>query len=104
MPTPEKKRKILYYLYLEKLEGKVSNLLMEIESILSERRGCQCKIHHVLSGHLGSLCYNSFRWQSPRLFNYLPCYIHTSNSQTDFFKHSLDKFLKKIKDEPSIPN
>ena len=64
--TSEKKSKIVYYLLHP-------NLSMEIESMLSDKRGSLCKIHHVFSDHLGSLCYNSFRWWSSRLFNLMVC-------------------------------
>ena len=51
------------------LESKVLNFNPPIISLWNERRGRMCVESHVASGHLGSICYNSFRWKAARLFN-----------------------------------
>ena len=43
------------------LESKVLNFNQPIISLWNERRGCMCVESHVATGHLGSICYNSFR-------------------------------------------
>ena len=43
------------------LDSKVLNFNPPIISLWNERRGRMCVESHVASGHLGSICYNSFR-------------------------------------------
>ena len=54
------------------LESKVLNFNPPIISLWNERRGRMCVESHVATGHLGSICYNSFRWKAARLFKNMP--------------------------------
>ena len=61
------------------LEGHVINLSNPILSRFSPRRGCYFEISHVNHGRIGTLCFNSFRLKSCRLFNYsvvLEIFLH----------------------------
>ena len=52
------------------LESKVLNFNPPIISLWNERRGRMCVESHVASGHLGSICYNSFRWKGHSMSNH----------------------------------
>ena len=56
-----RERYIIIYVW-KMLESKVLNFNPPIISLWNERRGRMCVESHVASGHLGSICYNSFRW------------------------------------------
>ena len=53
------------------IEGLVPNLSDSITCSFSDHRGRACVICHSGAGRLGTLKYNSFRWQSIRMFNRL---------------------------------
>ena len=73
------------------LESKVLNFNPPIISLWNERRGRMCVESHVASGHLGSICYNSFRWKAARLFNNMPKNIRNLTvCSTLCFKKKLD--------------
>ena len=57
------------------LENLVPNLIPKVQIYTSERRGRLCYTQHVPVGHIGSICFNSFRWKASRLFNALPANI-----------------------------
>ena len=54
------------------IKGLVPNLSDPITCSFSDRRGRACVVCHSGAGRLGTLKYNSFRWQSIRMFNRLP--------------------------------
>ena len=87
------------------LEGHVLNLTASIKSRYSPRRGRYCEMSHVNHGHIGSLCFNSFRLKSCRLFNCRPRNIRNISSCSVLtFKRGLDAFLKTIPDNPLATN
>ena len=57
------------------LESKVLNFNPPIIYLWNERRSRMCVESHVAPGHLGSICYNNFRWKAARLFNNMPKHI-----------------------------
>ena len=61
-----RERYIIIYVW-KMLESKVLNFNPPIISLWNERRGRMCVESHVASVHLGSICYNSFRWKAARL-------------------------------------
>ena len=89
------------------LESKVLNFKPPIISLWNERRGRLCVESHVATGHLGSICYNSFRWKAARLFNNMPKNIRNLTvCSTLCFKKKLDLHLSTIPlpDLPNTPN
>ena len=64
----------------------------------SERRGRTCVVCHSGVGRLGTLKYNSFRWQSIRMFNGLPKAISMLSCSVVGFKSLLDTYLRNIVD------
>ena len=64
-----------------------------------------CVESHVATGHLGSICYNSFRCKAARLFNNMPKHIRNRTvCSTLCFKKKLDLYLSTIPDLPNTPN
>ena len=63
------------------LESKVLNFNPPIISLWNERRGRMCVESHVASGHLWSICYNSFRWKAARLFRRAPMWQQSGTLQ-----------------------
>ena len=57
--------------------------------------------------HLGTLCHQSFKRYSSRLFNSLPIHIslirNLTNCPVSVFKSHLDKFFQNIADNPCVP-
>ena len=67
-------------------------------------RGRTCIVYHAGAGRLGTLKYNSFRWQSIRMFNRLPkCIRMLSSCSVNRFKSELDSYLRNIVDLPCQP-
>ena len=79
--------------------------MLKVQIYTSERRGRLCYTQHVPVGHIGSICFNSFRWKASRLFNALPANIrNTTNCETSVFKKKVDSYLQTILDNPCVPN
>ena len=57
------------------LEGNVPNFSPPIKCHISARRGRLCNSGVVPTGHLGTLCHNSFRSKAATIFNCLPKHI-----------------------------
>ena len=99
-----RERYIIIYVW-KMLESKVLNFNPPIITLWNERRGRMCVESHVASGHLGSICYNSFRWKAARLFNNMPKNIRNLTvCSTLCFKKKLDLHLSTIPDLPNTPN
>ena len=60
----------------------------------------------VPTGHLGTLCHNSFRNRAATLFNCLPKHIGNivNCANPIMFKRALDNHLCSIEDSPMVPN
>ena len=87
------------------LENLVPNLIPKVQIHTSERRGRLCYTQHVPIGHIGTICFNSFRWKASRLFNSLPANIrNTTNCETSVFRKKVDSYLQTILDNPCVPN
>ena len=72
----QRRRERYCIIYVWKIiEGLVPNFSKPIVCFYSECRVRSCIVSHVHIGRLGSLAYNSFRWQSIRIFNAMPKYI-----------------------------
>ena len=56
-------RYIVIYMW-KILENLVPNLIPKVQIYTSERRGRLCYTQHVPVGHIGSICFNSFRWKA----------------------------------------
>ena len=64
-----------------------------------------CRVSCIATGHLGSICYNSFRWKAGKLFNNMPKNIRNLTVCSTFcFKKKLDLHLSTIPDLPNTPN
>ena len=97
-------RYIVIYMW-KILDNLVPNLIPKVQIYTSERRGRLCYTQHVPVGHIGSICFNSFRWKASRLFNALPANIrNTTNCETSVFKKKVDSYLQTILDNPCVPN
>ena len=87
------------------VEGLVPKLSDPITCSFSDRnlrrKGRTCVVCHSGAGRLGTLTYNSFRWQSIRMFNRLPKAIcMPSSCFVVGFKSQLDSYLRNIVDLP----
>ena len=73
---------------------------------ISARRGRLCNSGVVPTGHLGTLCHNSFRSKAATIFNCLPKHIRdlVNCANTSIFKRALDYHLCSIEDSPMVPN
>ena len=79
------------------LEGLVPNFSHPIIATLADR-GRSCTISNVNVGRKGTLAFNSFRWQSIRMFNGLPkCLRNITLCSVNSFKTQLDSHLIKIR-------
>ena len=106
----ERRRERYTIIYTWKiLENKVINL--ENQPIMPKtngeaRNGRTCKIPQIRS-HQGialSLQENTFKIRGPKLFNAMPKEIRNiTGVNTDTFKKQLDKWLRKVPDEPGFP-
>ena len=97
-------RYIVIYMW-KILENLVPNLIPKVQIYTSKRRGRLCYTQHVPIGHIGTICFNSFRWKASRLFNSLPATIrNTTNCETSVFKKKVDSYLQTILDNPCVPN
>ena len=88
------------------LEGNVPNFSPPIKCHISARRGRLCNSGVVPTGHLGTLCHNSFRSKAATIFNCLPKHIRdlVNCANTSIFKRALDYHLCSIEDSPMVPN
>ena len=77
-----------------------------IKCHISARRGRLCNSGVVPTGHLGTLCHNSFRSKAATIFNCLPKHIRdlVNCANTSIFKRALDYHLCSIEDSPMVPN
>ena len=103
-----KKRQTFCNLYVEYFGKSSAKLNTKVQIYTSERRGRLCYTQHVPIGHIGTICFNSFRWKASRLFNSLPANIrNTTNCETSVFKKKVDSYLQAIQpilDNPCVPN
>ena len=73
----QKRRDRYMAIYMWKiLERKVSNFSPPIQCHISDRSGRLCSSGVVPTGHLGTLCHNSFRNRAATLFNCLPKHMY----------------------------
>ena len=80
------------------------NTLIIIKYSFSDHRGRACVVCYSGAGRFGTLKYNSFRWQSIRMFNRLPKSIRMlSSCSVVGFKSKLDSYLRNIVDLPCRP-
>ena len=88
------------------LERKVPNFSPPIQCHISDRRGRLCSSGVVPTGHLGTLCHNSFRNRAATLFNCLPKHIRNivNCANPIMFNRALDNHLCSIEDSPMVPN
>ena len=88
------------------LERKVPNFSPPIQCHISDRRGRLCSSGVVPTGHLGTLCHNSFRNRAATLFNCLPKHIRNivNCANPIMFKRALENHLCSIEDSPMVPN
>ena len=77
------------------LERKVPSFSPPIQCHISDRRGRLCSSGIVPTGHLGTLCHNSFRIRAATLFNCLPKHIRNivNCANPIMFKRALDNHL-----------
>ena len=91
------------------LEGLAPNLSNNtIKPVYSDRRGRQCSIPHLPRSNcpqrVKTVRDQSFGIKGPQLFNVIPKVIRNLSDVTiDQFKRQLDKFLRSVPDEPSVP-
>ena len=79
------------------LESNVLNLNPSIVYLWKERRSRMCVESHAALAHLGSICFNSFRWKAARLFNNMPkhignltdCLILCLNKELDLYHFTI---------------
>ena len=84
------------------IEGLVPNFLSHLFVLIQSAEEDHALFHNL--GRLGSLAYNSFRWQAIRLFNAMPKYIRCiSSCSVVSVKSKLDCYLKNIIDLPGRP-
>ena len=103
----QRRRERYIIIYLWRIaELQVPNIDPPIEfGPYSDRNGRLCKGSHVTTGHLGTLCFNSFRRRACSLFNSLPRHLRNiSKCNMSVFRSKLDIFLKTIGDTPGVPN
>ena len=88
------------------LERKVPNFSPPNQCHISDRRGRLCSSGVVPTGHLGTLCHNSFRNRAATLLNCLPKHIRNivNCANPIMFKRALDNHLCSIEDSPMVPN
>ena len=85
------------------VEGFVPNLSDPITCYFSDCRRT-CMVYHAGVGRLGTLKYDSFRYQSIRMFNRLPKAIRMlSSCSVVGFKSQLDSYIRNIVDLPCQP-
>ena len=84
----------------------VPNFSPPIQCHISDCRGILCSSGVVPTGHLRTLCHNSFRNRAATLFNCLPKHIRNivNCTNTIMFKRALDNHLCSIEDSPMVPN
>ena len=111
MYSLERRRERYIIIYIWRIiEGQVPNVSHSdhagIKYVWHPRRGRNCIVPAVNlrgSRHFQTIRYASFGVRGPRLFNTLPKSIkNITGCSVDTFKHSLDKYLSTVPDEPQI--
>ena len=97
-------------IYIHKIiNGFVPNFVnarFKITTTVSERRGRSCAIPSLntsASSRIQTIADHSFAVRAVKLFNVLPKKLRNHEGCPDSFKASLDTFLGKVRDQPSIP-
>ena len=92
------------------LEGLVPNIAEGDASLSArwhQRRGRECQLPKVKSTapvRIQTIRRSSFAVNGPRIFNSLPQHIRDiTNCDLNLFKSQLDRFLRKLPDQPLIP-
>ena len=101
----ERRRDRYRIIYVWKvLEGHVPNVNSKISSKPHVRLGRMCEIPTVKNGKQSKIINASFPVHGQRLFNTLPkCLRDITGVKLDTFKRALDKYLKRVPDEPQLP-
>ena len=105
----ERRRERYQIIYVWKMINGIvpnfSNPATRITTREAGRRGILCDIKKVKSrlGARYSLHKNSFGVRAATLFNLVPTEIREHRGTVETMKSKLDKWLQKIKDEPSFP-
>ena len=111
MYSLERRRERYIIIYIWRIiKGQVPNVSHSdhagIKYVWHPRRGRNCTVPVVNlrgSRHFQTIRYASFGVRGPRLFNTLPKSIkNITGCSVDTFKHSLDKYLSTVPDEPQI--
>lgn len=107
----ERRRERYMVIYIWKiLEGLVPNYSNNkekggISGYKNDRLGRKCTVPIVKKGPYSKARSASLSVHGPRLFNALPRYLRDMKGCTaDSFKEELDKFLRRVRDEPQLPN
>ena len=88
-------------IYIWKIvEENVPNFSPPIQGHISAHRGRLCNSGVVPTGHLGTLCHNSFRSKAATTFNCLPKHIRNlvncaNQGRKSMFKHGGDNIWEK---------
>ena len=90
------------------IEGQVPNLSVNpVQVQWHPRRGRECRIPRIFttaSSAIQSIREASFPVRGPRLFNSLPrCIRNITGCKTETFKYALDRHIRTVPDEPSMP-
>ena len=111
MYSLERRRERYSIIYLWKImEGHVPNFSHSdhagIQAVWHPHRGHSCIVPTVnlrCPKYFQTIRYASFGIRGPRLFNILPAKIRNiTGVSVNSFKHSLDKYLHTVPDEPQI--
>ena len=82
----------------------------ELETIISARRGLQCRVPTLQPLHsrcptwINTAKEESLAVRGPRVFNCIPRELREYRGSPDTFKTRLDKFLREIPDKPALVN
>ena len=111
MYSLERRRERYSIIYIWRImEGQVPNFSQAdhagIQAVWHQRRGRNCIVPIVslrCPKHVQTIRYASLGVRGPRLFNILPANIRNiTGVSVSSFKHSLDKYLASVPDEPQI--
>ena len=111
MYSLERRRERYSIIYIWRImEGQVPNFSQAdhagIQAVWHQRRGRNCIVPIVslrCPKHVQTIRYASLGVWGPRLFNILPANIRNiTGVSVSSFKHSLDKYLASVPDEPQI--
>ena len=106
----ERRRERYIVIYIWKIsQGLVPNIdgRDRVEVYENIRRGRLCRVPGVgprVSARLNTSRETSFAILAPRLFNVLPEDLRNYNGSQDSFKNKLDRYLRQVVDQPSLPN